>query len=162
MQELIGNPIRKTAAYTAYRHLPNILDKCTVYFESDNYKKRWPEIDNLRPDFMDPKNRVLFFAKIASKSSGMSHLVEQVRRTSELLFSTDPSFRKELTTKIKKLYPKADTSWLNVRPKPGEWNLCFVSLGRSKDNLPFFAKCSLVKICDDLRSRGHEVSFIDV
>jgi uncharacterized protein (TIGR04141 family) len=37
-------------------------------------------------DFMHRKSQTLFFAKIASKSSGMSHLVEQVRRTAELLF----------------------------------------------------------------------------
>jgi uncharacterized protein (TIGR04141 family) len=42
------------------------------------------------------KTKTLLFAKIASKSSGMSHLVEQVRRTAELLFSTDAGYRREL------------------------------------------------------------------
>jgi uncharacterized protein (TIGR04141 family) len=113
-------------------------------------------------DFMDSNSKILFFAKIASRSSGMSHLVEQVRRTTELLFSADPLYRQKLSAAFKKHHPKADASWLNSRPKPGEWNLCFVSLGRKKQHLPFFAKCSLARVYEDLRERGHDVSFVTV
>jgi uncharacterized protein (TIGR04141 family) len=51
----------------------------------------------------------LFFAKIPSKSSGMSHLVEQVRRTAELLFNSDGAYRKELAKVFKKYHQAADT-----------------------------------------------------
>src|SRR5208282_603478 len=37
-------------------------------------------------DTLNLKNKTLYFAKIPSKSSGVSHLVEQVRRTVELTF----------------------------------------------------------------------------
>jgi uncharacterized protein (TIGR04141 family) len=47
-------------------------------------------------DLLHPASRTLFFVKIASKSTGMSHLVEQVRRTAEALFSADDSFRLKL------------------------------------------------------------------
>jgi uncharacterized protein (TIGR04141 family) len=40
-------------------------------------------------DLLHTGARTLFFAKIVSRSSGMSHLIEQVRRTAQLLFSTD-------------------------------------------------------------------------
>lgn len=58
-------------------------------------------------DVFHMKSRTLFFAKIPSKSSGMSHLFEQVRRTSELLFSADGAYRKELT-KVFKQYHTSD------------------------------------------------------
>ena len=47
-------------------------------------------------DFLHQKSKTLFFAKVGAKSSGMSHLVEQVRRTAELLFNVDGSYRVEL------------------------------------------------------------------
>lgn len=46
-------------------------------------------------DLVDLNRKTLFFAKIVSKSSGMSHLIEQVRRTAQLLFSVDDSYRKK-------------------------------------------------------------------
>src|SRR5664279_1883860 len=98
-------------------------------------------------DLLHPKTRTLIFAKIASKSSGMSHLVEQVRRTSELLFSTDSGYRKELAKIFKKYHPKADTEWLKSRPRNGDWDFCLLSLGRPAAKLPFFAKCGLAKGC---------------
>ena len=88
-------------------------------------------------DIFDAKSKTLLFAKIASKSSGMSHLLEQVRRTSELLFSTDPAYRKELSELFKKQHPKAARDWLTARPHNGEWELCLVSLGRPAEKLPF-------------------------
>ena len=74
-------------------------------------------------DFLDLKAKTLFFAKITSRSSGMSHLVEQVRRTAELLFSTDDGFRKELVKVFSKYHPSIDTAWLDSRPRNGTWHL---------------------------------------
>jgi uncharacterized protein (TIGR04141 family) len=110
-------------------------------------------------DVFHPKRKTLIFAKIVSRSSGMSHLVEQVRRTAELLFSADGAYRKELKKVFKKYYPKEDSTWLDSRPMPGDWELCLASLGRSAKELPFFAKCSLMNLHRDLRERGHKVSF---
>ena len=81
-------------------------------------------------DFLHLKSKTLYFAKIASSLSGMSHLVEQARRTAELLFSTDGAYREELAKVFKKYHPKADASWLKTRPDNGDWKLCMVSLGR--------------------------------
>jgi uncharacterized protein (TIGR04141 family) len=113
-------------------------------------------------DFLHPKTKTLFFAKIASKSSGMSHLVEQVRRTAELLFSTDGSYRQKLARVFATYHPKADASWLNSRPSNGDWNLSMVSLGRTANKLPFFAKCALWRVHKELTERGHDVSFVSV
>lgn len=113
-------------------------------------------------DFLHQKTKSLFFAKIASKSSGMSHLVEQVRRTAELLFSTDRSYRQALSKVFATYHPKADASWLNSRPSNGDWTLCMVSLGRSANKLPFFAKCALWRAHKDLTERGHDVLFTAV
>jgi len=113
-------------------------------------------------DVFHPKSKSLYFAKIPSKSSGMSHLVEQVRRTSELLFSSDGAYRKELIKVFQKYHKGADISWLKTRPKHGDWNLCLVSLGKSANKLPFFARCGLVKVVTDLREQGHEVFFLAV
>lgn len=113
-------------------------------------------------DFLDLKTNTLFFAKIGSKSSGISHLVEQVRRTSELLFSTDDGYRKKLVDVFTKYHPTVDTQWLKARPKNGDWNLCLVSLGKNASQLPFFARCGLVRLYKDLAERGHSVAFTAV
>jgi uncharacterized protein (TIGR04141 family) len=113
-------------------------------------------------DILHLATRTLYFAKIASRSSGMSHLLEQVRRTAELLFSQDQSYRDELIEIVKKHHKGLDTKWLTSRPRQGDWNLCFVSLGRAKEKLPFFARCGLARLYKDLREQGHEVSFLKV
>lgn len=113
-------------------------------------------------DIFHPKSKTLYFAKIPSKSSGMSHLVEQVRRTAELLFSADGAYRKELTKVFHKYHKGADTDWLKARPKHGDWNLCLVSLGKTVPKLPFFGRCGLAKVYGDLREQGHDVSFLTV
>lgn len=110
-------------------------------------------------DVFHPKRKTLVFAKIVSRSSGMSHLVEQVRRTAQMLFSEDGAYRKELRAIFKKYHAAASTNWIESRPKEGDWNLCLISLGRSAKDLPFFAKCSLVNLHRDLRARGHNMSF---
>jgi uncharacterized protein (TIGR04141 family) len=113
-------------------------------------------------DFMHPTQKVLFFAKIASKSSGCSHLVEQVRRTEELLFSQDGAFRTKLKKAFEKHHPSADRNWLDEKPIRGEWRLCLVSLGRDKMDLPFFAKCSVWRLVRNLEQLGHPVFFAAV
>jgi uncharacterized protein (TIGR04141 family) len=113
-------------------------------------------------DLVHIAGQTLFFAKIVSKSSGMSHLIEQVRCTAQLLFATDDGYRKELAKLFARHHPKADVSWLNTRPRQGDWNLCMVSLGRSAKDLPFFAKCGLAKVYKDLSTQGHAVSFTKV
>ncbi len=113
-------------------------------------------------DFLDPKTRTLFFAKITSRSSGMSHLVEQVRRTAELLFNIDDGYRQKLAKVFEKLHPNADSTWLDSRPANGSWSLCLVSLGKNALQLPFFARCGLVRLYKELRERGHTVFFTPV
>lgn len=110
-------------------------------------------------DFLDLKTKTLFFVKIPTQSSGMSHLVEQTRRTAELLFSTDDGYRKELVKVFGKYHKNVDTSWLESRPRNGTWNLCLVSLGKNAMQLPFFARRSLVRAFKDLSERGHSVAF---
>jgi len=113
-------------------------------------------------DLVHLKGKTLYFAKIVSKSSGMSHLIEQVRRTAQLLFTVDDGYRKKVTALFKKHHPTADVEWLKSRPRQGDWNLCMVSLGKPATKLPFFAKCGLVKLQKDLVEQGHTVSFISV
>lgn len=113
-------------------------------------------------DLFHPKSQTLYFVKVASKSSGMSHLVEQVRRTAELLFSTDGAYREALTRVFEKYHPKADVNWLKSRPDNGDWNLCLISVGRPAVTLPFFAKCGLGRVHKGLTERGHRVFFASV
>ena len=68
----------------------------------------------------------------------------------------------ELVEVFAKLYPAVDTQWLKLRPKNGDWNLCLVSLGKNASQLPFFARCGLVRLCKDLAERGHSVAFTAV
>jgi uncharacterized protein (TIGR04141 family) len=113
-------------------------------------------------DLMDVKGKRLYFVKIPSRSSGMSHLIEQTRRTVELFFSTDNGFRAKLSAQILKNEPKADISWTTSRPRAGDWNLCLVSMGKQQMALPFFARCSLANMCRDLESSGHVVEYLAV
>jgi len=113
-------------------------------------------------DLLHLQTKTMYFAKIASKSSGMSHLVEQVRRTAELFFSADGTYRQALAKVFRRQHVGEDTEWLKSKPRNGDWNLCLVSLGKSTAQLPFFARCSLVRLYKDLRERGHEVSFLKV
>lgn len=113
-------------------------------------------------DLLHTAGKTLFFAKIPSKSTGMSHLIEQVRRTAQLLFSADAGYREKLSELFAKYHPKADATWLSKRPRQGDWGLCMVSLGAAASGLPFFAKCGLAKIHKDLSEQGHALSFISV
>ena len=127
-----------------------LFDKKIVHYGGDHSKFEFC-------DFMHLKKRTLFFAKVASRSSGCSHLVEQVKRTIELLFSADPGFRTKLRKSIDQKHPRMDTSWLNSRPRPGDWKLCLVLMGRMKDKLPLFARCSIASLAKHCDEHGHEL-----
>jgi uncharacterized protein (TIGR04141 family) len=113
-------------------------------------------------DVLHLASKTLYFAKIPTRSSGVSHLVEQVRRTTELLFGEDGEFRKAIQQSMKKHHKGQDSSWLESRPKNSEWNLCMVSLGKSPMDLPFFARCAVRRLYLEMRRRGFEVSFLAV
>jgi uncharacterized protein (TIGR04141 family) len=139
-----------------------VADKSLLHFDK---KDVWYGGGQSRFEFCDLmhlSSKRLYFVKVPSKSSGMSHLVEQTRRTVELFFGPDPGFRTALQAKIKKLDAKADISWAGARPRPGEWKLCFVSMGRAAIQLPFFARCSLANAYRDLRYPGHDVEYLKV
>ena len=106
-------------------------------------------------DLMDPITQTLYFVKIAVNSSHMSHLAEQIRRTAELFFSADPRFRSALATVVIKHHPTMNTSWVSNRPRHGDWKLCLVPLGKTLQQLPFFAKCGVYRLAKELESRGH-------
>lgn len=112
-------------------------------------------------DIWDPNNNVLYFVKNVSSSAHFSHLAEQIRRTLELLFSSDQSFRDQLINKINAEYPNADTAWLKQRAVPGTVKLCMVSMGRHFNQFPFFAKCSLAKLVNEIGINGHEIEFFE-
>ena len=113
-------------------------------------------------DLVHLQSKTLFFVKKASKSSGMSHLFEQVRRTVELLFGVDQSYRDKVKALFTTHNPNADATWLDARLPHGTWTLCMVSLGESAIKLPFFARMGLAKIYKQLRGQGHSVAFTSV
>lgn len=108
-------------------------------------------------DLLSLKDKTLYFAKIPTKASDCSHLVEQVRRTVELFYSANPEFRNRLKKVIKKYYPQLNSTWLDKRPMPQEWQLCLVLLGKAPLELPFFARCGLYILLKEL-----EKSYFDV
>ncbi|TDR80676.1 DUF6119 family protein [Paludibacterium purpuratum] len=108
-------------------------------------------------DLMDLDNKTLYFVKIAVNSSHMSHLTEQVRRTVELFFGQDPTFRQKLANVVSKHNPSLDVSWAKSRPRNGDWKLCVVPLGKKLAKLPFFAKCGLYRLAKELEIAGHEL-----
>jgi len=113
-------------------------------------------------DLLHLRSKTLYFAKIPTKSSGMSHLVEQVRRTTDLFFSPDDEYRKELRRLTKVQHKGLSVEWLETRPRQGDWNICLVSLGKTTAQLPFFARCGLYTLNRTLRKAGHKVSFLKV
>ena len=113
-------------------------------------------------DLFNPRTRTLFFVKKGSRSSGMSHLFEQVRRTVEPLFGSDPAYREKIIALFGQHHPTADVSWLKTRPRQGDWAICMVSLGEPAAALPFFARCALVKLFDELDQQRHAIAFLDV
>ena len=138
----------RTASLTGYLN----FDAKNLLYGGGQSKLEWC-------DLVDLQSRTLMFVKIASRSSGISHLVEQARRTVELFFSTDCSYRQKLSSVFAKYYPEVDRSWLMSRPRNGDWNICLVSLGRAAGELPFFARCAVARASRDFAERGHTMSF---
>lgn len=124
-----------------------LMDKKLVHYGGNQSKFEFC-------DLLDSGNKALLFAKIPTKSAAMSHLIEQVRRTVQLFFSPDASFRKKLAAK----HP-AIATMVSKRPRPGDWELCIVSLGRAAKALPLFAQCSLAHLVRDLERDGHVVAY---
>ncbi|MBC7698079.1 MAG: TIGR04141 family sporadically distributed protein, partial [Bacteroidia bacterium] len=110
-------------------------------------------------DIWDPHNNIIYFVKNITSSSQFSHLAEQIRRTVELLFSSDQHFRDELIKKINTHHKTANTTWLKQRSTPGSIKLCMVSMGKHYNSFPFFAKCSLAKLIKELGTNGHELEY---
>jgi uncharacterized protein (TIGR04141 family) len=100
-------------------------------------------------DIAHVASKTLYFVKRYSSSSTMSHLVEQVRRTSELFFSPDPAYRNAMR-KAGLLVPKE-------RPRHGDWTLCLVVMGRELKELPLFAQCGIARLVRDLERAQHAV-----
>lgn len=110
-------------------------------------------------DILHLPSKTLYFAKIASRSSGMSHLLEQVRRTAELFFGTDGGYRPKVAGALLKADSKCDVAWLDEKPKRDDWTLCLVSMGRGATGLPFFAKAGLYRLVTGLENAGYRVCF---
>lgn len=110
-------------------------------------------------DIMHLPTKTLYFVKHPAGSAGVSHLCEQVRRTAELFFDTDPTYRNKLAEKVAGAGKGWDTDWLDERPKQHEWDLCLVLMGKHVDALPFFAKCGIAWLLGELQRRGFKVSF---
>jgi len=100
-------------------------------------------------DIAHMASKTLYFVKRYSSSSTMSHLAEQVRRTSELFFSQDPAYRNAMR-KAGLLVPKE-------RPRHGDWTLCLVVMGRELQELPLFAQCGIARLVRDLERAQHAV-----
>jgi uncharacterized protein (TIGR04141 family) len=137
-------------------------DKTLLHFDAKNVMYGGGQSKFELCDLMHPKSKTMYFAKIPTSSSAFSHLIEQTRRTVELMFSPDGDFRKSLKAKMAKTHPGVNPVWLDARPRSGDWNLCLVSLGKSANRLPFFAKCGLVRLVRELEERGHPISYLEV
>lgn len=106
-------------------------------------------------DFLHLKKKTLFCAKIPTSSSDCSHLTEQSRRTLELFFSSDPGFRQRAKKVMNKYHPNVNTSWLDSRPKPGDWTMCLILIRKSASDLPLFARCSIARLGKYCDEHGH-------
>jgi uncharacterized protein (TIGR04141 family) len=112
-------------------------------------------------DLLDVQNRTLYFVKHIGKSSQMSHLGEQVRRTVELLYGPDSGFRTAVESMFTKKCP-ALAGTFSTRPRPGDFKLCLVSMGVRPTDFPFFAKVGLTKVVTELEHAGHDVHVLTV
>ena len=110
-------------------------------------------------DLMHLPSKTLYFVKHPTGSAGVSHLCEQVRRTAETFFDTDPTYRQKLAARVNAVGKGWDTTWLTTQPKRHEWNLCMVLMGKQLNDLPFFAKCGISRLVGELVRRGFVVSF---
>jgi uncharacterized protein (TIGR04141 family) len=125
-----------------------LMDKRLVHFGGNQSKFEFC-------DFMHLRKKTLFCAKIPTASSDCSHLTEQSRRTLELFFSSDPEFRRRAKRTMAKYHPGVDASWLDSRPKPGEWKMCLVLMRKTVEDLPLFARCSIARLAKYCDEHGH-------
>lgn len=110
-------------------------------------------------DIMHLPTRTLYFVKHPTGSAGVSHLCEQVRRTVEMFFAPDPSYRKKLIERVKAAGKGWSVDWMDSQPKRHEWNLCLVLMGKQINQLPFFAKCGIARLLRELEKGGFNVFF---
>lgn len=110
-------------------------------------------------DFLDPTNRVLYFVKNPNSATGMSHLYEQVRRTTELFFGNNPDYIERLRIALLRHRPGIDITWLQTPPRGPDWEVCLVSMGKEAAELPLFAKCGLMRVYRELSGRHRTISF---
>jgi uncharacterized protein (TIGR04141 family) len=110
-------------------------------------------------DIMHLPTRTLYFVKHPTGSAGVSHLCEQVRRTAETFFAPDASYRKKLIERVKAVGKGWSVDWMDSQPKRHEWNLCLVLMGKQLNQLPFFAKCGIVRVLRELEKGGFNVFF---
>jgi uncharacterized protein (TIGR04141 family) len=109
-------------------------------------------------DLLHLKTKTLYFVKKPSSASGLSHLVEQVRRTDENFFRVDESFRIDAAIKLMEM-GHLDVSWLECRPKRTEWTICLVLMGKSLSELSFFSASALARLAKEYEEKGFTVVF---
>jgi uncharacterized protein (TIGR04141 family) len=110
-------------------------------------------------DIMHLPTRTLYFVKHPTRSAGVSHLCEQVRRTTETFFAPDPGYRKKLIERVRAMGKGWSVDWMDAQPKRHEWNLCLVLMGKQLNQLPFFAKCGIARLLRELEKGGFNVFF---
>lgn len=113
-------------------------------------------------DIMHLGTKTLYFVKQPSGSASVSHLCEQVRRTVENFFSTDPGFRGKLSANIIKQSAAQPVNWLASRPQRQDWTLCLVSMGKAATAFPFFAKCGVARLVREMEQGGYNITFLSV
>lgn len=123
------------------------VDKKLVYYGGGQSKFEFC-------DLIHEQSKTLYFVKCYSSSATMSHLVEQVRRTAELFFNRDSTYRKRMA--------KAGLAVPKTTPRHGEWTLCLVIMGRKPTQLPFFAQCGVARLVRDLERSQHAVAALGV
>jgi uncharacterized protein (TIGR04141 family) len=109
-------------------------------------------------DLLHLRTKTLYFVKKPSAASGLSHLVEQVRRTDENFFKVDESFRVDAAKKLKSL-GHSDVSWLESRPKRSDWTICLVLMGKNLTELSFFPQSALARLAKECAEKGFTVTF---
>ncbi|MEO6278816.1 TIGR04141 family sporadically distributed protein [Roseateles sp.] len=132
-----------------------LFDKMDVHYGQSKSKFEFCDILHL-------PTKTLYFVKHPTRSASVSHLSEQLRRTAELFFGNDQTYRDALAKAIAKAGTSWDASWTSAKPRRDEWTLCLVSMGTPMNKLPFFAKCGLARLLRDLEQRNFKIAFLSV
>jgi uncharacterized protein (TIGR04141 family) len=109
-------------------------------------------------DLLHLETKTLYFVKKPSAASGLSHLVEQVRRTDENFFRVDESFRIDAAAKLISI-GHSEVSWLESRPVRSEWTICLVLMGKKLSELSFFSQSALARLAKEYQEKGFKVAF---